>query len=194
MVARYSSSKTPKKPPLTTTRFRRMFQDCVRLYNKYQGDLDEVFPFALFNIANAQQRVDMMSHSPKAGAPKFWTDKQLGRLWVLVRARQIAKPALTVRDICRELAQAGSWRIDESGNKIPAKGYAVWAEENRSIKGEEVSQHITNAEQLRRRYADADRKMGLAPGIRERFEEEAQHIADLRLQVSQSTPSPRRGR
>jgi hypothetical protein len=171
-----------------------MFQDCVRLYNKYQGDLDEVFPFAWLNIANAQQRVDMMKHSPKAGAPKFWTDGQLGRLWVLVRARQIAKPALTVRDICREFVQPNSWRIDESGNRVPAKGYAVWAEENRSVKGEEVSQHITNAEQLRRRYSDADRKMGLAPGIRERFEEEAQHIADLRQQMSQSIPSPRRGR
>ena len=153
-----------------------------------------MFPFAWLNIANAQQRVDMMKHSPKAGAPKFWTDGQLGRLWVLVRARQIAKPALTIRDICREFVQSNSWRIDESGNRVPAKGYAVSAEENRSVKGEEVSQHITNAEQLRRRYSDEDRKMGLAPGIRERFEEEAQHIADLRQQMSQSIPSPRRGR
>jgi hypothetical protein len=194
MAVRYSSSKAPKKPPLTTTRFRRMFQDCVRLYNKYQGDLDEVFPFAWFNIANAQQRVEMMERRPKAGAPRFWTDGQLGRLWVLVRARQIAKPALTVRDICRELAQADSWRIDESGNKVRAKGYAVWAEENRSIKGEEVSQHITNAEQLRRRYADADRKIGSAPGIRERFEQEARDIADLWQRMSRSTQSRRRGR
>ena len=42
MAARYSSRKAPKKPPLTATRFRRMFQDCVRLYNKYQGDLTSV--------------------------------------------------------------------------------------------------------------------------------------------------------
>jgi hypothetical protein len=109
VAARQSSGRPQKKPPLTATRYKQMVRELAHLYNKYQGDLDEVIPFMWMGIASAEDRARRMTKSPKAGAPELWNEGQLARLWVKVRALQIVSPGLTVREICRQLVSAQSW-------------------------------------------------------------------------------------
>jgi hypothetical protein len=119
--------------------------------------------------------------SPGAGAPELWTKGQLARLWVKVRALQIYSPALTVRDICRQLVSAKSMsNPDDLGpDDVPTvvTGYEVWADEKRSDSREQVSRYITNAEQLRRRFGDAEKAIRATDGARERLEQEAHDLA-----------------
>jgi hypothetical protein len=194
VAAKQPSRRPLKKPPLTATRYKQMVRELAHLYDKYQGDMDEIIPFMWMGIASAVDRAKRMTKSPKAGAPELWNEGQLAYLWVKVRALQIASPGLTVRDICRQLVSAKSMsNPDELGpcdEPTLVTGYEVWADEKRSISREEVSRYVTNAEQLRRRFGDADKIIRATDGARERLEERAQSL----VRLWRSPPSRRRGR
>jgi hypothetical protein len=53
VAGRQSSGRPQKKPPLTATRYKQMVRELAHLYDKYQGDLDEVIPFMWMGIAAA---------------------------------------------------------------------------------------------------------------------------------------------
>ena len=173
-----------------------MVRELAHLYDKYKGDMDEIIPFMGMKVASAVDRAKRMTKAPGAGAPEVWSKGQLKRLWIMVRARQILQPHLTVRDICRQLASTKSMQnpdaLDFDDTPALVTGYEVWAEEKRSISREEVSRYITNPEQLRRRFGDADKAIRAADEmVRDGFEQEAQGLVRL---WRMKPPSRRRGR
>jgi hypothetical protein len=172
-----------------------MVRELAHLYDKYQGDLDEIIPTMGMNIAFAIERAQRLTKSPGAGAPELWNKDQLARLWIKVRALQIVSPGLTVREICRRLVSTKSMSDpDDLGpfdEPTLVTGYEVWADEKRSISREEVSRYVTNAEQLRRRFGDADKAIRVTAGARERLEARAQDLARF---WRTSPPSRRRER
>jgi hypothetical protein len=186
MAPRQPLNRPRRKPPLTTTRFKHMVRDLSNLYAKYQGDLDEVIPLMWWSINNARARAERMQNAPKAGAPGLWTEGQLARLWVTVRVRRIQQPELTVRDVCKLLAKANFPRFDENGDLVPERGYAVWADEPRSIRREEIERHVTNAETLRRRYEDAEKLWKQEPAAVKYCEEEAQWFVEMARKAASS--------
>jgi hypothetical protein len=165
MAARQPKLRLPRKPPLTTTRYRHMVRELVNLSNKYGLVLDQVIPSATRLINEAHQRSKDMGAAPRAGAPKVWIQGQLVRLWIWVRALQIEDPKLTDRDACIRLA------LD---------GYEVWAHDANSVVVEDVHVRVTDAEHLRRRLADAKKSLrGYDKVIRE-LEQRAQDLVQER--------------
>jgi hypothetical protein len=194
VAARQSSGRRQKKPPLTATRYKQMVRELAHLYDKYQGDMDEIISFMGLQIASAVDRAKRMTKSPGAGAPELWNKDQLAHLWVKVRARQIAWPGLTVRAICRELVSAKSSanpdQLDFEVEVWPeVTGYEVWANEKRSISREEVSRYVTNAEQLRRRFGDADKAIRdtATPTTLRRHHAEVRWLCDIPLAKHQKS-------
>jgi hypothetical protein len=174
-----------RKPPLTTTRYKQMVRELGNLYNKYQGDLDVAVPMLGMSIAHAMSIASRFKSKPRAGAPGVWTPGQLARLWVVVEARRNRNPQLTVSDVCAELARHESWYPRpaddpvEDDKRVRIKGYEVWAEESRSLNREEVTRFISNPQQLRRRYAEAERQLRKHPRAREALEKEARRLPNI---------------
>jgi hypothetical protein len=144
MADKQPESLRRRKPPLTTTRFRRMVLDLVHLSRKYGDDLEEVVPSASRLISEANRRLHRLGPAPKAGTPELWFQGQLTRLWIWVRVLQIEDSNLTDCAACSRLAR---------------DGYYVWNHDVNSMKGEDVRVRVTNSGTLRRRLADAKKSL-----------------------------------
>ena len=151
-------ARPKRRQALTPSRYRRMIAHLVWLHNEYGPHLEVIIPFFGWHLAHAQERAKRITRKLKAGAPNVWTVDQLERLWSIVRARQIANPAVTIEEICRQLASSKELYDPDALDDKDAyrRGYMVTAHDPRSISGEEVYSFIDNPETLRRRYAEAD--------------------------------------
>jgi hypothetical protein len=108
MARRESDGKVGRRVPvLTSTRYKQMLRELQNLNRKHRSHLSTIVPSIEQDLQNAQANANRLSERPKAGAPQHWTDGELLRLWVFVRAEQIRRPHSGVREACRVISKRG---------------------------------------------------------------------------------------